>query len=132
MNRKPKRPRRQKRARPGEPQVITRAVTHIRLVDVNPGKLATLDELAPIYLALCQHYITLFCIEETPNNLRTPLYATPLSERWHREGLGATRLTIAEQAAAPVLLVRRGPRPGGLAPPESRTRFTWSLTSAAR
>jgi len=84
MNRKPKRPRRQKRARPGEPQVITRAVTHIRLVEVNPGKLATLDELAPIYLALCQHYITLFCIEETPNNLRTPLYATPLSERWHR------------------------------------------------
>jgi hypothetical protein len=79
MNRKPKRPRRQKRARTGEPQVITRAVTHIRLVEVNPGKLAALDELAAIYLALCQHYITLFCIEETPNNLRTPLYVTPLS-----------------------------------------------------
>jgi hypothetical protein len=84
MNRNPKRPRRQKRVRPGEPQVITRAVTHIRLVGVNPGKLAALDELAPIYLALCQHYIMLFCIEEPPNNLRTPLYATPLSERWHR------------------------------------------------
>jgi hypothetical protein len=55
-----------------------------------------------------------------------------LSERWQRGGLGATRLTIAEEAAAPVLFVRRGPRPGGLAPPESRTRFTWSLTSAAR
>jgi DNA-binding SARP family transcriptional activator len=54
-----------------------------------------------------------------------------LSERWQREGLGATRLTIAQESAAPVLLVRRGPRPGGLAPPESRTRFTWSLTSAA-
>jgi len=54
-----------------------------------------------------------------------------LSERWQREGVGATRLTIAAEAVAPVLLVRRGLRPGGLAPPESRTRFTWSLTSAA-
>ncbi|MDP2764270.1 MAG: hypothetical protein Q8O54_05475 [Brevundimonas sp.] len=26
-----------------------------------------------------------------------------------------------------VLLVRRGVRPSGLAPPESLTRFTWSL-----
>jgi hypothetical protein len=25
-----------------------------------------------------------------------------------------------------VILVRRGLRPGGLAPPQARTRFTWS------
>ena len=84
MKRKPKRPRHKKRARAGEPQVVTRAVTHIRLVEVNPGKLAALDELAPIYLALCQQYVDLFCTKEIPNNLRIPLYATPLSERWHR------------------------------------------------
>jgi hypothetical protein len=27
----------------------------------------------------------------------------------------------------PTLLVRKGLRPGGLAPPENLTRFTWSL-----
>jgi hypothetical protein len=53
MSRKPKRPR---RTRADKPQVITRAVTHICLVEVNPGKLAALDALALVYLALCQHY----------------------------------------------------------------------------
>src|ERR1700675_3178580 len=67
-----------------KPQTITKAVTHIRLVEVNPGKLAALDALAPVYLALCQEYVTLFCGEEVPDKLRAPLYPTPLSERWHR------------------------------------------------
>jgi nucleotide-binding universal stress UspA family protein len=49
-----------------------------------------------------------------------------LSERWRRDGIGKTRLEIARRAACPVLLVRRGLRPGGLAPPEALTRFTWS------
>jgi hypothetical protein len=30
-------------------------------------------------------------------------------------------------AGPPVVFVRRGLRPGGLAPPEGVTRFTWSL-----
>jgi hypothetical protein len=46
---------------------------------------------------------------------------------WRRNGLGAVRTAIVEAAPAPVLLVHRGPRPGGLAPPGSATRFTWSL-----
>jgi DNA-binding SARP family transcriptional activator len=50
-----------------------------------------------------------------------------LSPRWRREGLGVTRLAIARAARPPMLLVRRGPRPGGLAPDRSLTRFTWSL-----
>jgi DNA-binding SARP family transcriptional activator len=50
-----------------------------------------------------------------------------LSEAWHHEGLGATRLAIARRASGPTLFVRRGLRPGGLAPRESLTRFTWSL-----
>ena len=49
-----------------------------------------------------------------------------LSERWRRDGIGSTRLEIARRAACPVLLVRGGPRPGGLAPPHALTRFTWS------
>ena len=81
---KPKRSRHKKHARTGESYVITRAVTHIRLIEVNPGKLAALDELAPLYLGLCQQYISLVCTDELPNNLRSPLYETPLSERWHR------------------------------------------------
>jgi DNA-binding SARP family transcriptional activator len=48
-------------------------------------------------------------------------------ERWRREGLGAARLGVARDASPTTLLVRRGPRPGGLAPRESRTRFTWSV-----
>lgn len=68
----------------GDPYPITRAVTHIRLLEVNPGKLAALDALAPVYLSLCQQYVTLFCTDELPDKLRDPLYPTPLSERWHR------------------------------------------------
>jgi Bacterial transcriptional activator domain len=49
-----------------------------------------------------------------------------LSDRWAQEGPGAVRLTVARDAGCPVVLVRRGLRPGGLAPPETHTRFTWS------
>jgi nucleotide-binding universal stress UspA family protein len=55
-----------------------------------------------------------------------------LSARWRQEGLGQTRHEVARQARPPVLLVRKGPRPGGLAPSETLTRFTWSLRSAER
>jgi len=37
----------------------------------------------------------------------------------------------AEAPPAPMLLVRRGSRPGGLAPPETRTRFSWSLAGTS-
>lgn len=74
---------RQQRAQSGS-QTLTKAVTHIRLIDVNPGKLAALDALAPVYLALCQQYVTFFCTEESPDKFHSPLFPTPLSERWHR------------------------------------------------
>ena len=69
---------------PYDPQTLTRAVTHIRLVAANAGKLAALDDLAQVYLSLCQQYVTLFCTDERPNKLRDPLFATSLSERWQR------------------------------------------------
>src|SRR5260370_40082249 len=87
MNEKSKQRKKKKRPPAGEPYLVTRAVTHIRLVEVNPGKLAALDTLAPVYLALCQQYVTLFCTTESPNKLRDPLYQTPLSERWHRAAI---------------------------------------------
>ena len=55
------------------------------------------------------------------------LLVVGLSTRWHREGLGEARLTLARKASPPTLLVRRGLRPGGLAPPAALTRFTWSI-----
>jgi hypothetical protein len=76
--------RKHRRTGPYDPQTITRAVTHIRLEAANAGKLTALDDLAQVYLALCQQYVTLFCTEERPNKVRAPLFATPLSERWQR------------------------------------------------
>jgi DNA-binding SARP family transcriptional activator len=55
------------------------------------------------------------------------LLVVGLSTRWHRDGLGPARLRLAKEAAPPTLLVRRGLRPGGLAPQAALTRFTWSI-----
>ena len=52
-----------------------------------------------------------------------------LSDRWHREGLGDVRRALIYEAGPPVLVVRRGLRPGGLTPPEGLTRFTWSIAA---
>ena len=49
-----------------------------------------------------------------------------LSDRWRKDGLGPTRGALAA-SGHPTLLVRKGLRPGGLAPAENLTRFTWSL-----
>ena len=55
------------------------------------------------------------------------LVITGIGSRWQSDGLGPVRRALVTQAQQPVVLVRRGPRPGVLAPRESRTRFTWSL-----
>ena len=49
-----------------------------------------------------------------------------LSDRWRKDGLGPSRAALAG-SRTPTLLVRKGLRPGGLAPAENLTRFTWSL-----
>ena len=59
------------------------------------------------------------------------LVVSGLSNKWRDEGLGETRLAIARHAGCPTLFVRRGLRPGGLAPGESLTRFTWSLPASS-
>jgi Kef-type K+ transport system membrane component KefB len=53
-----------------------------------------------------------------------------LSDRWKQEGLGPTRSEIARAAPAPTIFVRRGLRPGALAPRGNETRFTWSSPGA--
>ncbi len=92
----------QQRQRNSEKQTF--AVTHIRLMEVNPGKLAALDALAQVYLALCQQYVDLFCTEEAPDKFRATCFATSLSERWHRvaiqqaAGIAQSWRTNREQA----------------------------------
>jgi DNA-binding SARP family transcriptional activator len=57
------------------------------------------------------------------------LLVVGLSARWRAEGIGAARVAVAAGAGVPTLFVRRGPRPGGIAPGETFTRFTWTLGS---
>jgi len=54
------------------------------------------------------------------------LLVVGLSERWKEEGLGEMRSQLARSSAAPILFVRRGTRPGALAPRDNVTRFGWS------
>ena len=49
-----------------------------------------------------------------------------LAESWRSTGIGDARRALVA-AGAPLVIVHRGPRPGGLAPKESRTRFSWTL-----
>jgi hypothetical protein len=57
------------------------------------------------------------------------LVALGLPDGWKRGGFGAVRAALVSDAGPPVLVVRRGLRPGGLTPPEGLTRFTWSIAA---
>jgi hypothetical protein len=48
-----------------------------------------------------------------------------VSERWRSEGVGSFRQQLVD-AAPGTLMIRRGLRPGLLAPPTFGTRFAWS------
>ena len=50
-----------------------------------------------------------------------------LTERWRRDGIGHARAALATSPHHPTLIVRGGLRPGGLGPPSSETRFTWTV-----
>lgn len=54
-----------------------------------------------------------------------------LSDRWREEGIGPVRGQIAGRTQAPTLFVRRGTRPGALAPRDTMTRFRWSAATAS-
>jgi hypothetical protein len=45
-------------------------------------------------------------------------------------GLDKTRQTLVEQTGVPLLFVRPGLRPSGLAPDQTLTEFSWSLRDA--
>lgn len=55
------------------------------------------------------------------------LVVAGISARWRSEGIGTFRRALFAATRCPLVLVRGGPRPGGLAPRDVRTRFSWSL-----
>jgi hypothetical protein len=57
------------------------------------------------------------------------LVVAGVAPHYRRESIGRMRQALVARAAAPVLLVHAGLRPGGLAPRQSTTRFTWSLAA---
>jgi hypothetical protein len=59
------------------------------------------------------------------------LLVVGLADAWRQGHLGETRATLVRDSHSPVVLVRRGTRPGGLAPRDT-TLFAWSLTSLGR
>jgi hypothetical protein len=79
--------KRKKRGKNGEPQTLTKAVTHIRLEVTNAGKLTALDMVAEMYRELTQQYTSLFCTDEVPDGFRAPCFLTLLSERWQRTAI---------------------------------------------
>src|SRR6266516_3272017 len=111
--------------------ILTRAVTHIRLIEVNPGKLAALDALAPVYQALCQEYVTYFCTEGTPDKFHAPVFATPLSERWHRvaiqqaAGIARAWRTNREQAYQSYLEERENYQEALATPDSNQKKSAW-------
>ena len=71
-------------------------------------------------------------VEPSPDGLvraaeEAGLVVVGLTDRWRGEGLGRARTALAAAPSRPTLLVRRGLRPGGLAPRDADTRFTWTL-----
>ncbi len=75
-------------------------------------------------------------VEPTPQSLveaasEAGLVVVGLTDRWRREGVGRTRTALAASPHHPTLLVRRGLRPGGLAPRSAETRFTWTIGPGA-
>ena len=57
------------------------------------------------------------------------LLVVGLSGRWRTEGIGHGAPRGRRGVEVPTLFVRRGLRPGGVAPGETVTRFTWTLAS---
>ena len=57
------------------------------------------------------------------------LVVVAVPDDWGDRGLGRVRAELADAGKATTIFVRRGLRPGGLAPRDGQTRFTWSIAS---
>jgi hypothetical protein len=74
-------------------------------------------------------------VDQGPDVIRTAkgagLLVVGLPETWRTEGLGALRADLVKSAPVPMLLVRRGRRPGILGANEDVTRYRWSTIGHA-
>jgi len=114
---KPEGHTRKQRAKKGEPQTVTRAVTHLQMSAANPGKLAALDQLASEFLTLTQRYVTLFCTDELPDGFRAPCsafgsFTTYTRQKGHRSMdallfMGVVSLLIIAGVVSSVCLYTR-------------------------
>lgn len=76
--------KKRKRKKKTKPR-LTHAVTHIRLIEANQGRLDALDQMMAVYLPLCQQYVSLFCTQEAgPDKYADLVFETELSDRLHR------------------------------------------------
>ena len=66
---------------------LIKAIHHIRLAEVNDGKLAELDALWVVYKPLCEQYIRLFCTQVMPDAQLIFCFDSQLSARWQREAV---------------------------------------------
>lgn len=69
---------------------ITQTLTHIPLDLANDNKFARLNDVAEVYLALCQKYVRYFCTKVSPGGYTKYVFESELSKRWQR---------VAQQAA---------------------------------
>jgi len=60
------------------------------------------------------------------------LLVVGLSDRWRTDGIGHTRLAVAMYAEVPTLFVRRGLRPSGVAPNETKGFVTFTFWPLGR
>lgn len=85
---------------------LTQAITHIPLQHLNANKLEALNQVAEVYLALCQQYVSLFCEHENPDPYAQPDLPSELSQRWQRvaimqaAGIAQSWLTNRDKAYA--------------------------------
>src|SRR5258708_31570024 len=93
VSQKPDEDKRKRQRKRRSKRTLTHTVTHIRLIEANPGKLEALDRLVKGYLALCQHYVTHFFTQGDPNSYAVPLFATGRSDRWQRVAIQPARGT---------------------------------------
>jgi hypothetical protein len=61
---------------------LTKAVTNIKLGEVNSSKLRALNEVWSAYKTLCDAYLAYFCHEVAPDGYAELVFSSPLSQRW--------------------------------------------------
>jgi hypothetical protein len=105
------------------PGLVTVKVILITGVTDAPGLVTVKVILTPgAWVLFCEPHRTMGMYAQDAR-----LLVMGLSDRWRTEGIGPVRLAVAAAVPVPILVVRHGLRPSGIAPHETFTRFTRTL-----